>query len=394
MSPTRRQLLVASGVLLAGCVGDASENDGQNGDDYRDGDEGATADGNGTIRWEHDVRGTVHTLHDGTLYATEDFMEGTGGIVALDAESGDREWTFGETGGYSMYTDPTVADALYIGYGDDAIGSATGSLYAVEHDGTRRWEASTGSVYDAPIHVDGTVYAAADDWTVRAVDATDGSTQWTTEIDVSDPHLDLIAVTDGVVYASSGSELQALDVATGEKRWHYDGDLANTVADSTGIYVATGSRIVALRDGEEDWSVRRDGTIVDVVGETVYVFDDGDLCAFDSSDGTEHWCESVSGDSPFAVHDITDSGIYAGRGTLLLLTPDGDVVWETDPDGSELLDVSIADGAVFAATEAAVHRLESTGDVAATAELEGISSLTVDGNVYVGTDDGVYAIQL
>lgn len=374
----RRALSLAGGLLVgaAGCLGHL-------GDD-------------GRIRWEYDTPASVSTLHDGTLFGREDFQEGSGGVVALDASTGERAWTYGETGGFTTFSRPAVEDAVYFGWGDDAIGSGAGSLHAVEYDGSERWTADTGSVYGRPIVDGGLVFAGGDDGHVYAIDADSGEEAWSVgfEADVGSATPSVVTVDDGVVSVSVEGTIRAFDAEDGGERWSYraiDARRVRTQKREDVIYYTTTDEVGALADGEEHWTVDFDGLtgFPGIAGGTVYVSRGDGLHAFDAEAGTERWQETAA--DVVAVHE---DGVYAGSEEVRSITPDGETEWSTTLDGSELRSISPADGSVYAITEAGVHRLDRAGETAADVSIADVGSHVVGDLVYVGTRKGIHALEL
>lgn len=377
MQTNRRRVLAASGALLAGlagCLGDEADD--------------------GPIVWEYDVGGKPQAVHDGHVYAIENFSEGTGGLVAIEKQTGERAWSFGETGGYTMFTEPEVADAVYLGFGDNVVGGGSGSLHAVEHDGTERWTINIGSVYERPRYVDGTVIAASDDRTVRGVAAEDGSDVWVVDIEKSLPGVpSLDAVVDGNVYVRLDEDLLVFDVESGDERWTYsvDGRMSRPVIADETAYLATPTGIVALdtSSGRDRWHVEQSGGVVAAQNGQVYVARRGELCTLDTDDGSERWCESISG----LIRHVGDRGVYVGDTTLQLIDGAGETSWTTEVNG-ELTSLSVHDGTVYALTAGTVNKLDSSGEITASESVGNIRGHAVGGLVYVGTDDAMFALDL
>jgi len=393
----RRTLLAATGTLaagLAGCI------------------EGSGTDAAGA-EWSHDVGGSVDSVADGRVFFTEAFgddTEGDGSVSALDADDGEHLWSYGSAHGYSTFTDLTVADAVYVGYGDDAVGSGEGALYAVELDGTERWTADTGSVYERPRLRDGVVYVGSDDGVVRAVDADAGETLWRHEVETDEtggpPDPTVEAVDGDAVYVAAG-RLLALDPATGDERWRFgDGDTSvSTAAVHDGVvYLRDGYDVRAVLEGEERWS-----TEVDFESFPHLRMDDGRvfvragtaLLRLDAGDGDKRWTVDVDHLSAWTVHD--DRVYAAGTDLFACDAESGDEQWrESVADG--LLDrVVVSDGdatggeefAVFVEQkDEAIHRVSPAGEVTWSQSVPGnVRSVVVDDLVYVGTSDGVFAYE-
>jgi hypothetical protein len=101
MTLRRRSFLALSGTVLAGAAGClTTADDGSDSGVADDGDSDADGDTGGS----------------GVETVEPDWVYDTGGVLALDAATCDREWVYGKTGGYSAYTPPVVVgDEMYAG---------------------------------------------------------------------------------------------------------------------------------------------------------------------------------------------------------------------------------------------------------------------------------------
>ncbi|MCU4973131.1 PQQ-like beta-propeller repeat protein [Halobacteria archaeon AArc-m2/3/4] len=379
--------------------------------------------------WSHDVGGTIDTVAHGTVFGREHFddEDGDGGVFGLDVETGNQKWTYGQSGGYTMFTSFTVADALYFGFGTDAIGDGSGELYALEFDGTERWTRDVGSVYGRPI-VDGdedVVYAGSDDGVVRAFDTNDGTIRWRTD-DLTGDHpaeLTVVGVTDAVLVATG--QLVALDPADGSVLWRY-GDPDDRIRDATvvdGVAYLTdrdGLAAVAVDDGDERWRVDFDHNrwIQGIEAGRVFVEHQYDIHAFALEDGDELW--TVSNTDRVAI-DFHDDRTYIGTDQLSALeAEDGSERWsvpidedegggggedENEDDPIQSIQVvtdgeSTSDGddhSIFVQTDdTGLSRVDPDGEITWTATVDGrISNVVVDGDsAFVGSRDGIYSFSL
>lgn len=382
---TTGALAAAGATHLTGCLG-----------------EGDASDGN--VVWEHGVGAHIDAVHDGSLYGREDWRkDGKSSVFALDATGGEREWTYGEIGGYSTYTSVVVSeenDSVYFGYGDDAIGSGKGDFYALETDGGERWVREVGSVYDAPIVRDGVVYVGSDRGNVYAFEA-DGDELWRFEAVGDAPVAPSVeSVTDGVVYVTGDGTLHALDTADGEEIWIHEGDdrVSTMEAAEDTVYTTMTGRVAAYADGEELWSHEIEGTnswIRGVAHGNIYFRHAFDLRALDVEEGEERWSVNFGDHFSTAFEDET---VYAGARDLKAFAPEGNKEWTAELDGSELDGITVADDYVYAVTDENAHRIDN-GEVVSSVEVprdEDTNSHIVgdDGTVYVGTRGGVYALPL
>lgn len=394
----RRALLAATGTVavgLAGCLARSSDPP----------DDAA---------WTHDVGGRVDAVADGRVVFREEWGDdsvGDGSVATLDAATGDHRWSYGRSRGYSTFSELAVGDAVYAGYGDDAVGSGAGSLYAIELDGSERWSVDTGSVYDRPLLRDGVVYVGGDDGVVRAVGGTDGEVRWRRAIETDDasgpPYPTVEAVDDDAVYVVDG-RLHAIDRATGDPLWRFGGDDAavSSAAVRDGVVLvrdATAVRAVDASDGEAVWgtdSALESFPRVVVDDGRVFVRAGSGLHRFDPDDGSRRWSVDVDHLRAWTVHG---DRVYAA-GTGLSAVDAG--------DGSEHWRVSVADGpldrvvvpgdedatpdraAFVEARNESITRVSPDGEVTWSETVPGnIRSFVVDGRVYVGSSSDVYALE-
>ncbi|MFJ3983712.1 outer membrane protein assembly factor BamB family protein [Streptomyces fungicidicus] len=202
---------------------------------------------------------------------------GDGALHALDADSGDTEWTYDELGGGADLVG--VSDGLVVAY------DGSGTVHAVDLDsGDRAWSVGAGPhtapgtkfhLYLRVVVAGGTVYVNAmydlpeDDerygtYAVSALDAATGRLKWTRPVEYG--LSDALAVEDGVLYGGmwekDGTYFYALDADSGDQLWRY-------------------------RTGEE---IGGEVTAIEVSGDTVYLGDSrGVLHAVDTRQGTRRW---------------------------------------------------------------------------------------------------------
>lgn len=100
-------------------------------------------------------------------------------------------------------------------------GEDTGYLYAADIETEEwLWRVETGEDYsDLPPAVhDGSVFVTDHSGALYAVSKTDGTIRWTFETEDTNPSVP--RVDNDRVYVASGRTLYAVDINTGEKRWH------------------------------------------------------------------------------------------------------------------------------------------------------------------------------
>lgn len=220
----------------------------------------------GAEMWQYDevggrVTATPHYA-DGTVYAGSR----TGDVHAIDAETGQQEWTF-DTDGFIRGSPTAYDNTLY-------VSSEWGGLFALDTEsGDERWSLTEAvrSVRSSPTVVDGTVFFGSarfdDDPTeMWAVDAATGDTEW--RFDTETEIRRSPTVFDGTVYivdgtGSEGGTVYAIDADTGDEVWSepqpdgHQTTASPTVHDGM-VYLSFGSggTLWALdaESGAERWS--------------------------------------------------------------------------------------------------------------------------------------------
>ncbi|WP_312908982.1 PQQ-binding-like beta-propeller repeat protein [Natronosalvus caseinilyticus] len=170
--------------------------------------------------------------------------------------------------------------------------------------------------------VDETVYLRADDGSVHAYDAADGSQLWQTDDLGADR---TPAVADETVYVG-GEALTAVDAKNGDVRWrldleYSDGIRSPNVADGV-VFVVGDGVLYALEasSGKEQWQFDPDDgelheSSVPIDDGAVFVADETRLYAREASDGSERWTfdlEANDDDGQFrAITPVVDYGTLA-----------------------------------------------------------------------------------
>ena len=337
--------------------------------------------------------GTGSAQTDGaTVYIGETGSgNGEGHLYAVDAATGQRQWTFTEA--TLIHSSPTVVEGtLYVGSGSEE----TTTLYAVDAEtGDREWQ-FTGPgqfMFSSPTVVNGTVYVGADDTFVYAVDAATGTEEWSFEAGGrvnSSPH-----VINGTVYFGSGtafetgeqdSTIYAVDAETGGEEWQFteptDSVLSSpTVAEGT-LYAGAGrsgnpsdSTLYAVdtATGTQEWAYTDPITSVisspTVVGRTVYVGtgrgavgNAGNLHAVDAETGTQEWMFTDPDESVASSPTVWEGTVYVGDGSGNVSNPPesgtmyavdaatGTLEWEDDLGEPILSSPTVHDGIVYVGT--------------------------------------------
>jgi outer membrane protein assembly factor BamB len=228
----------------------------------------------GSVAWSyhlenHLVESSPVVGPDGTVYlAASNPQTGGGRVVALRAD-GSELWSFDTRS--RMPSSPALGPdgTLY-------VGARNGNLYALDPDGTLKWQIPLGSVDSS---------------------AAIGS--------------------DGTVYLGAGSSYQALSPADGSQLWSFspvDGQ-----ADSTPA-LGTGGRIYVTSNSNELYALNTDGTVA-------WTF-----TAEPEGEREVHFSSPVTIDSALVL--------YAGtrEGELFAINPDGTLRWRFPlPEGGMVL---------------------------------------------------------
>ena len=250
--------------------------------------------------WSYDLGGTVRSapaVHAGRIvvgnHRGDYSYDGEYAVVALDAASGDESWRVELSNGASVAS-PTLTDDLAL------VPTGGGSLRVFDlGSGDEKWNvpASPGT-WTTPAVVDAVAYCGE-----RAVEAQTGNV-----LRDGPTRNAPTAVADGVVYAG-GEAIRALDAGSGERRWRVEPPADHFVVGSPVVTADTvfapvheevsdapgDNYLLALdrRDGSERWRTELPSFVPEwapftVASGTVYVGGAG-LRALDADTGEERW---------------------------------------------------------------------------------------------------------
>ncbi|ELZ42090.1 outer membrane protein assembly factor BamB family protein [Halorubrum tebenquichense] len=292
----------------------------------------------GSERWRVDVEEASHY----TSAVVGEYLVAAFGdrVVALDRESGDREWSATVTGTVSR-TELTAAPAeslVLVPHDADRDGRLTALDAAT---GEERWsEPLSGTVLDPPAVRGEGVFVAADSALYR-LDIADGSEVWRRS--VGSVALGPSATAAGLLVAADG-DLAVHDADTGDRIRvldGYDGEAHGVaVADGT-AYWLTDEHLsaVAVTDGTDEWRLDAEGCQEGLcVGrETVVApvqYEGFDLetawpavAAFDRDTGDVRWYYHIDGfDVMFTTPPVlVDGAVYVAANTIDAVGALGDV---------------------------------------------------------------------
>ena len=378
----------------------------------------------GADRWTFETAGgtDVPAAADGTIYtaytARFDDDDESGTVYAVDAASGDEQWTW--TGEDSFIGPLAVADGrVYVRIGGGFSAETVVALDAAT--GNELWRTDFESGIEQPVAVgDGTVYVtiAGFDDSVIALDAATGEERWRQSLWNSAAGQPVVA--DETVYVATERDetLYAFDAADGAKRWEATlpvGD-SPTLALAGDRLIVAGDTLVALKPGREtSLEHRADGLPIDwryddagdygaepleIADGTAVLSNKDRLYSFDPTDGETEWETTIdTGENAFdsvlrplgatadGITVATEEGIVAA-----LDWTDGEVTWRTTLEEGLVAGPTVGSDGVYVETDA--DELVALDDGGAerwrfepddrVASIAGVA----DDTVVVGTTDG------
>jgi len=292
-------------------------------------------------------------------------------VVALDAESGAKQWTF-SPGEWWLELLGATDEMVYVGTNTDAPSKQGRTLYALAvSDGSVQWSGEIGDQYEGAVR-NGAIYVASYG-RFYAYDAESGEQQWVT--DVSDYYSQtMVADDDTLCYAADVDEtrgtLVGVDSDTGETIWSYDDGFVTSTTLHDGTLYVGGTHVTALdpESGEQQWQAEQSGYVQQVPVQNGDFYAGGDkIRSYDSSDGEQRWTwepnVDVEGVVPAAVVSDTlyvDSwtdGDPRNRFKFAVDTTAGTKRWAFDV-GSNLTDLSVDENGAYVAAADTVYALE------------------------------------
>lgn len=337
----------------------------------------------------------------------------TGAAGPAGGGDGSLLWTFAYNSSGDHHTNsrlvvdssPAVVDGtVYVGYDDNR-------MYAVDaQNGTKDWSLEAGGdILSSPSVEGGRAFFGALTY-LRAVDAADGDVLWKVETGCdtrSSP-----AIRDGVLYYGD-LEAVALNASTGEEIWRHDAgssiDASPLVRDH--VYLGTNTfqdrgGMLALHPGNGTvaWEYPAAGDVVSSAatdGDDVYFGSRNDsVYALDADTGALRWRFNTSGDVD-ASPALVDGTLYVGSDDDQVYALDADtgaLRWSYGTGGDVVASPAVANGTVYAAShDGSVYALDAADGSLEWSYGTGDSILAsptvVDGVAYVSSEDGhLYAL--
>jgi outer membrane protein assembly factor BamB len=266
------------------------------------------------------------------------------------------------TGATSEPTLPPLGDVLL--YRGDAAAEGAQPGPAPSSKPELAWRVDVGPTHMVPILVGGALIVGTTDGKLVALDARSGATRWTYQADGG--ILPSLASAGGLVFASDGTAVHAIDVATGQKRWASPiGDVVGRLNAVDGVlYVGSVGAVVGfdVATGHEVWRWRGPdvaigaGPIADGVG--YFATRDGRVFAIDLATKSERWrVQTISND--VASGQVVGDTFYVSTNQGEAAEPVGEVYaidrltgtirWRfRAPSGLQLKEGPVKDGVLFA----------------------------------------------
>jgi len=215
----------------------------------------------GSVVWSyhiesHIVESSPVVAPDGTVYlAATNPQTGGGSVVALSADGSER-WSY-EVGSRLPFSPGLGADGtLY-------VGARNGNLYALNPDGSLKWQTPLGAVSSSvAVGADGTIYlGSASDY--QALNPTDGAQVWTfSPVDGQANSAPAVAPRGTIYLTSSSNELYSVN-PDGTVAWTFSAEPEGEREvhfSSPPTIDAAGVLYVGTREGEL-FAVNLDGTL-------------------------------------------------------------------------------------------------------------------------------------
>jgi FOG: WD40-like repeat len=172
-----------------------------------------------TVKWRNTVGGggaASASVADSRVYVVRNSPNAPGGkLYALDSNNGQELWNFppdASTGDFSSTTPAVVNGIVY--FGVNRFGTVVFAVNAASGAEIWRHNGPVANIVSSPTVIDGRVYVAFTNGSIRALDATNGQIVWSVTADqgaYSSP-----AIADGRLYiAIHNRGLLALDANTG-----------------------------------------------------------------------------------------------------------------------------------------------------------------------------------
>ncbi|MBN2524100.1 MAG: PQQ-binding-like beta-propeller repeat protein [Bacteroidales bacterium] len=280
--------------------------------------------------WAFNTVGEINSCpaigSDNTIYVNAE-----GSLFAINPD-GTEKWEFVED--ISANASPVIGS-------DGTIYTCSHySLYAVNPDGTMKWECETGEMYESTpaIALDGTIYVGSRENKLYAIKA-NGDIKWEFEADDYIDSSPVIALDNTIYVGSHAPGLYAIN-PDGTMKWEFETTVpirsSPAIATDGTIYVGSWDDLYALNpDGTEKWKFNYAGgqsSPAIATDGTIYVGSYSDALFAINPDGTEKWVFEASSNVNSSPAIASDGTIYFGSqdNYIYAIHPDGTKKWEIE----------------------------------------------------------------
>jgi outer membrane protein assembly factor BamB len=267
--------------------------------------------------------------------STGDLVVGDYGttLYALDPANGNQKWMYDKGQGRWIGSPLIVGNVVLAPSADD-------NLYAFDLNGQLLWKfKSDQMIWAQPVSDGKMVFQAGMDHKLYALNLTDGSKVWSTDIGGaanSSPTLD----DKGVLYIGTlASQMLAIDSKTGKILWRHTAPgtiwASPYIAGNTLYFGDFTGKVVALSttDGSPVWAADLAGPViapaVPYKNGLIFVMETGDIQAM-TLDGKKSWTHKINGklySAPVMVGDLIVVPVTSGDKLMTALDANGNEVW-------------------------------------------------------------------
>lgn len=274
----------------------------------------------------------------------------TGDITAFDALTGTIKWT-------ASIPKTTYGGGVAVGVdGTLYQGARNAILYAINSDGSKKWEYATGAASKnldcfPAVTADGkTLYILDGENVLHSISTAAGTANWTVKLAGTENKAGAVAIDkNGTVYVGTRTAIYAFN-PDGTQLWKVAGavtEIGSFALDGETLYAAQigGAGLLALNttDGSTKWSFAANGDayapIVDKSGNVYFVDKGGKSLYSVSKTGTQNWKFTVDAAPTYCFPVLDDKGnVYFGSGAGRIYAVDssnGEELWHMDSEGTD-----------------------------------------------------------